>query len=223
MTTVGYGDIVATRQGEYLLILFGMLVGASMFGYVIGTVSELMERADVQASQYQEKLDSVKLFISDRSFPGPLAHRVKEHFEYVYKRTTVFDSTSTDLITDLPAASAIAVAYTQYKSTIAAFTFLKQSPPMFVKEAVEKMKPFHVFIGESITRANDIGLCLLLLETGSATQYLEVSPSIERMEEDMVQQYQKQRKHRRVELLLQEIGLGASAEAAAAAAADQET
>jgi predicted metalloprotease with PDZ domain len=43
------------------------------------------------------------------------------------------------------------------------------------------------------------------------------------MEEDMVQQYQKQRKHRRVELLLQEIGLGASAEAAAAAAAHQET
>ena len=33
MTTVGFGDIVGTNREEYPAVIFGMLVGASVFGY----------------------------------------------------------------------------------------------------------------------------------------------------------------------------------------------
>jgi hypothetical protein len=46
MTTVGFGDIVGTTATEYMVALFGMLVGASVFGYVIGNVTAIMETFD---------------------------------------------------------------------------------------------------------------------------------------------------------------------------------
>jgi hypothetical protein len=46
MTTVGFGDIVGTSSAEYLAVVFGMLVGASVFGYVIGNVTAIMESFD---------------------------------------------------------------------------------------------------------------------------------------------------------------------------------
>ena len=33
MTTVGFGDIVGTNRVEYPVVIFGMLVGATVFGY----------------------------------------------------------------------------------------------------------------------------------------------------------------------------------------------
>ena len=52
MTTVGYGDIGATVTTEYIVVIFGMLVGASVFGYVIGNVTSMMEGTDPAAAQY---------------------------------------------------------------------------------------------------------------------------------------------------------------------------
>ena len=46
VTTVGFGDIVGTTSTEYMVVLFGMLVGASVFGYVIGNVTAIMETFD---------------------------------------------------------------------------------------------------------------------------------------------------------------------------------
>ena len=52
MTTVGFGDIVGTSRTEYIVVIFGMLVGASVFGYVIGNVTAMMESFDPQGAQY---------------------------------------------------------------------------------------------------------------------------------------------------------------------------
>jgi len=180
MTTVGFGDIVATNSGEYLVILFGMLVGASMFGFVIGTVSELMDRVDIQAATHKEKLDQLKMFIIDRGIFAPIGHRIKKHFLSVYKRTTVFDNTSAELASQLPATAACAVVYAQYRNIVLSIPFLKNSPPMLAKEVLQYMKPFVAKPGESIARANDLGFCLFFLESGSATQYLELSSSTKR-------------------------------------------
>ena len=36
MTGVGYGDVTARTVGERLFSIFAMLVGASLFGFIIG-------------------------------------------------------------------------------------------------------------------------------------------------------------------------------------------
>lgn len=47
-------------------------------------------------------------------------------------------------------------------------SFLKQSPPIFVKELLQYMKPFCVNVGDYIARDADMGTCLFILESGRA-------------------------------------------------------
>jgi hypothetical protein len=59
-------------------------VGASVFGYVIGNVTTMMEGMDPAAAEYNDKMDTVKAFVQDRHFPKPLAQRVMAHFKQVH-------------------------------------------------------------------------------------------------------------------------------------------
>ena len=70
MTTVGYGDINTSNDTERVFCIFAMLVGASVFGYVIGNVTVMMESFDMQAAFLHEKMDRVKEYLRDRKFPS---------------------------------------------------------------------------------------------------------------------------------------------------------
>lgn len=80
-TQVGFGDLVATNQQEYLVGLLGMLIGASVFGYVIGNVTAMMESFDPAAAVYNDKMGLIKAFVKDRNLPAPVARRVRAHFK----------------------------------------------------------------------------------------------------------------------------------------------
>lgn len=61
MTTVGYGDIVVTTTLERCFCVFGMLIGATVFGYIVGNVSVMMESFDMQSALRTQKMDRVKV------------------------------------------------------------------------------------------------------------------------------------------------------------------
>ena len=59
----------AANDNERIYAIFGMLVGATVFGYVIGNVTVMMENIDMQSAFYREKMDRVKEYLRDRRFP----------------------------------------------------------------------------------------------------------------------------------------------------------
>lgn len=63
MTTVGYGDLIVTTTLERAFCVFGMVVGATVFGYIVGNVSVMMESFDVQSALQTQKMDRVKVNI----------------------------------------------------------------------------------------------------------------------------------------------------------------
>lgn len=46
LTTVGYGDISATNTGERILNILILLVGASVFGFIVANVSSIIDHVD---------------------------------------------------------------------------------------------------------------------------------------------------------------------------------
>ena len=61
MTTVGYGDIVVTTTLETGFCIVGMLIGATVFGYIVGNVSVMMENLDMKSAVRTQKMDRVKV------------------------------------------------------------------------------------------------------------------------------------------------------------------
>lgn len=61
MTTVGYGDVLVTTTLERGFCIVGMLIGATVFGYIVGNVSVMMESFDLQSALRTQKMDRVKV------------------------------------------------------------------------------------------------------------------------------------------------------------------
>ena len=77
MLAVGYGDVYAVNSGERIYSIVAQLLGAIVFGTVIGTVSVLVESSNPQGRARKEKLDELKTYMGERNIPHPLQKHAK--------------------------------------------------------------------------------------------------------------------------------------------------
>uniref|UniRef100_K3WUP8 Cyclic nucleotide-binding domain-containing protein n=1 Tax=Globisporangium ultimum (strain ATCC 200006 / CBS 805.95 / DAOM BR144) TaxID=431595 RepID=K3WUP8_GLOUD len=82
MTTVGYGDSNPGNPVEVAYVTFGVMIGASTFTYVVGTLSSLVDELHVNVDTYRERMDRLKAYLKEREVPKPLAARLRRYYEY---------------------------------------------------------------------------------------------------------------------------------------------
>lgn len=82
MTTVGFGDITPHLNYEYIFTIISMILGASMYAFIIGNIASLVSNLDVQKASYWSKIDATNLYLRSRGVPIPLNERVRNYYEY---------------------------------------------------------------------------------------------------------------------------------------------
>jgi len=87
MTTVGYGDIYATNTGEMVLNVLLILLGASVFGYIIANVSTILDGFNQVETTHSGRLLHIKEYLNEKDCSPQLAKRVLNHFKKLYGRT----------------------------------------------------------------------------------------------------------------------------------------
>lgn len=70
MTTVGYGDITSVSTWERLLTIFMLLVGASIFGYMIANVSALLNNFRAADALRKERITEILQVLSENNIAG---------------------------------------------------------------------------------------------------------------------------------------------------------
>ncbi|KAL1515621.1 hypothetical protein AB1Y20_002240 [Prymnesium parvum] len=90
MTTVGYGDLTPRGVLEHSLAIVAMMLGASVFGYIVGSATALIANADASSAQLARKMDMLNQYMSDRSLPRSLQVAIRKYFRYFWSRKTVF-------------------------------------------------------------------------------------------------------------------------------------
>ena len=63
---MGYGDITSANDLERGFAIVGMIVGATVFGYIIGNVAVIMENFDVVNAIETTKMNQIKDWLYDR-------------------------------------------------------------------------------------------------------------------------------------------------------------
>ncbi|KDO26603.1 hypothetical protein SPRG_08007 [Saprolegnia parasitica CBS 223.65] len=99
MATVGYGDILPVTPLEVIYVTFYMLLGASIFGYIIGSMSTLVDQMQTKGILAKEKMDRVKEYMKERNLPKPLRVRIRKHFEFYLAQKEI--SADSDLVHEL--------------------------------------------------------------------------------------------------------------------------
>ena len=78
MTTIGYGDVTPKSWQESLITIFVELVGASVFGYMIGNIASVISEMDQFGAQLKARMDGLKNYLTYKKFvraasPSPRA------------------------------------------------------------------------------------------------------------------------------------------------------
>ena len=74
---------------ERLLAILAMVIGATVFGYIIGNATSLVANADAASAQLTSRMETLNQYMADRSLPRHLQVAIRKYFRYFWSRKTV--------------------------------------------------------------------------------------------------------------------------------------
>ena len=87
ISTVGYGDVTPQTEPERVFLTVGMLVGASVYAYIVGSICSVIASMNYRETEFQELMDRLNLFIKEAKIDVDLAGRLRAFFRYRRKVT----------------------------------------------------------------------------------------------------------------------------------------
>lgn len=65
LSTIGYGDVVATSNPERVLAIVAMFIGGSIYAYVVGGIFDVIKTMSVSESDYELAVDRLNRYMKD--------------------------------------------------------------------------------------------------------------------------------------------------------------
>jgi hypothetical protein len=92
MTTVGFGDIHAQTEVEYVFVTFAMLAGGFVFAMIVGFLGEMSKNANPAESFRQQKVGLINSFVVLTSDTPELTARVRDFLAHHNEAQTAMDT-----------------------------------------------------------------------------------------------------------------------------------
>ncbi len=164
MTTVGFGDITPNRTPEYIITMFVMLLGATMYAFIIGNIASLFSNLDSAKVSFWNRIDALTLYLRYRRIPQDLNKRVRNYYEYLWahhrglKEGMLFD--------DLPGPLRLEVLLNLTKELLDKVPLFKYCSHTLRNELLTSLKP-HTFAPEGyIVREGEKGNEIYFISRG---------------------------------------------------------
>ena len=110
VSTIGYGDIVPVDAVERMIASACMLIGAGVYGYVIGAVSSVVASRDSRQNHFHLVMDELNMFMDVGKVPKSLRQKLREFFRFKFMNRGVHSYNA--LLTDMsPALRSEVVLY----------------------------------------------------------------------------------------------------------------
>ena len=148
LTTVGYGDVGTQSRAELSWMILTMLVGACSFGYIIGSMTSLIAHEDEAEAMIRDKITSLNAYMEHRKLPKPLVKRIRNHYEFTWKRTTVWDEH--EILAELPDGLRASVALFLNGEIISKVPFLRDLQKDARSMLVQALEPVSIGAGEEV-------------------------------------------------------------------------
>ena len=176
LTTVGYGDIFATNTGERVLNILILLVGASVFGFIVANVSSIIDHVDRKRSVITDKVTEISEYLKSKNCPTELKDSIVNHFRQVY--SLQLEHHGRDFLSALPIHIKNRILLVQYNSKIRYIPIFRYIPNKSVcLYLFELMKPIFYQPGQLLVREGDRGNEILFVVSGKAVALKKVKTS----------------------------------------------
>ncbi len=166
ISTIGYGDYTPDHDSNRQIIYTGIiqLFGVAMFSYVIANVSSLVANLDVAKSAYRRRLEEINAFLHAQRIPADLQERVRDYYSYLWERQR--GVSSTQMLNEFPRNLSQEILLFLNREVLDHVELFKGADELFIREAVEQLKPEVFLPGEYIIRQGEFGDCMYFLTSG---------------------------------------------------------
>jgi voltage-gated potassium channel len=165
LTTIGYGDITPIGPVQTVFVIFIELLGAAMYGMIIGNIANLIANIDVAKSQYREKLDKINAFLNYRNIPHDLQRKINDYYSYLWESRRGYDESA--VIEDLPVALKTTVALQINREVIEKVPLFQTAGEDLIREIVLNLTPVVFTPGDTIVTAGEVGFQMYFISQGS--------------------------------------------------------
>jgi voltage-gated potassium channel len=100
MTTIGYGDITPHTNYEYGFVIVIMILGATMYAYIIGNIASIISNLDTLKNDHDARKDSLLTYLNQNHTPSHLVNKVNNYFDYIWRSKRGVNES--ELFNDLP-------------------------------------------------------------------------------------------------------------------------
>jgi len=166
VATIGYGDYYPDHgvNGQILYTIVVQIFGVGMFSYIIANVSSLVTNLDVARSEYQHRLDEVNAYLRAQRIPPELQDRVRDYYSYLWEKQR--GVSATQILDDIPRSLSQEILLFLNREVVNRVELFKGADELFIREAVQLLRPRVFLPDEFIIRQGEYGDCMYFLTNG---------------------------------------------------------
>lgn len=152
MTTVGFGDIGPRTTPERVYCIFVMFVGATAFGYIIGSVAASSGGVSGKGATDSRTMSMIYDFCDRHSLSSVVRHKLRRHVIFYSKhRTSLFDENA--YMEELPVHLRIEVFLHVHRETLSGLGLFRTRinyKDWFLSRICSLLRPVVVVSGDFI-------------------------------------------------------------------------
>ena len=165
MTTVGYGDISPGRTAEYLLASFIMLLGASLYAFIIGGVASLLSNIQAAKNSHWEHMESVEQYLRARQVPAHLGNRVHNYYEYLWAQHKGLNEQA--VLQDLPESLRLDIMLHLARDVLEQVPLFRHCTPVLRNALLVALRPATYAPGNYLAREGEVGSDMIFITRGT--------------------------------------------------------
>lgn len=166
VATIGYGDYYPDHESN-IQIVFTIIVqifGVGMYGYIIGNVSGLIANLDVARAEFIKKIESVRIYLNNKNIPKDMQEKILSYYYYIWdKKKNISDDNP---LSDLPVSLSLEIMLYLNRDMLMKVDLFKNAEDLFVREAIQMLKPLIYLPKDYIIRQGEYGDCMYFLSSG---------------------------------------------------------
>ncbi len=164
LTTIGYGDITPETTLQFTYVIIVMLIGAALYGFIIGNIANIIANLDVVKSKFRNRVENISTFLKYRSVPGELQARISDYFDYLWESRRGYEESN--LLRGLPISLLTQVSYFLNKEIIEQVPIFKNASQEFIRDIIMNLKPVIYTPGDNIVTYGELGYEMFFIGHG---------------------------------------------------------
>jgi hypothetical protein len=164
VSSVGYGDILATTTEEKSIVVSIIILGAFLYAFVIGNFCAMVEEIGHDRHQFDSKMRSVSEMMKFYGVTWEIEQRAIDFYEFKYSNHTLYDDEA--IMNELPTSLQDTIVLQRFADTIKLVPFFRGIRDDVCVGLCSHMKNFGVMPTEKVTEKGEFHRELVILTRG---------------------------------------------------------